>query len=141
MKKRGIVNYFEKFPSDFVSDVSRKRNEKLMGMTLIQIMKNKEFYKGIYSENYKHNLKILNSLKEKTTENLEKILNTKYRDLFNEFLDSDKYRNFFKQLVNDKENDIYDNDYHHLMKNFRGIYFYFPLNENLNNLESLCHYY
>ena len=47
-----------------------------MGMTLIQIMKNKEFYKGIYLENYKHNLKILNSLKEKTTENLEKILNT-----------------------------------------------------------------
>ena len=107
LKKRGIVNYFEKFPSDFVSDVSRKRNEKLMGMTLIQIMKNKEFYKGIYSENYKHNLKILNSLKEETTENLEKILNTKYRDLFNEFLDSDKYRNFFKQLVKDKENDIY----------------------------------
>ena len=107
LKKRGIANYFEKFPSDFVSDVSRKRNEALMEMTLIQIMKNKEFYKGIYLENYQHNLKILNSLKEETTPDLVKILNTKYRDLFNEFLNSDKYRNFFKQLVKDKENNIY----------------------------------
>ena len=107
LRKEGNKNYFELFPSDFVSDVARKRNKKILDMTIIQIMKKKELYKNEYLKNYCHNIKILDSLNEEKNHNLIKILNTKYRDLFDEFLHSDKFQNFVNLLIEENESDVY----------------------------------
>ena len=94
LKKEGNKNYFEKFPSDFVSDVARERNKEIMNMTIMQIMKKKELYEKGCLDDYIHNIKILDTLNEENNFNLINILNTKYKDLFNEFLNSDEFKNF-----------------------------------------------
>ena len=63
-------------------------------MTIMQIMKKKELYEKGCLDDYIHNIKILDTLNEENNFNLINILNTKYKDLFNEFLNSNEFKNF-----------------------------------------------
>ena len=43
LKSIGINNYFEKFPQFFASDINRKRNKKILNLTLREIFEQKVF--------------------------------------------------------------------------------------------------
>jgi len=64
LKSIGSKKYFEKFPHNFVNDVNQKRNKKIFGMTLREVLVEKKLY--IHEENsgfnnYSHNLKVVQS--------------------------------------------------------------------------------
>ncbi len=93
LKKGGSILFFEKFPQNFVADVNKKTNKTIIDMTLKTIIEKKENYIGdILERNYNHNMRVLDSLKEKKNEELEKVINMKYRDLFKEFLNSNEFK-------------------------------------------------
>ena len=111
LKKGGISLYFEKIPYAFTSDVTRSRNIGFLNMTLIQIMKDesmlyKRYFDGdkkldknkcnqyaLYERNFKQNSKILEILEKNKNLELEKFLNTKYGELFNQYFYSEDFRN------------------------------------------------
>ena len=87
-------------------------------MTLVQIMKKKDIYGSKYEGKYKHNLKVLDSLKDGDGKNyllLEKTLNTTYSDLFEEYINSNEFTYNLEQLKI-KENDMYVERYEYLSK-------------------------
>ena len=125
LKKGGSNNFFEKFSSVFASDIDRERNKALLNITLIQIMKNKDLYKNNSLEKYYHNLEVLKSLKKGKFLDLEKLLNTTYLDLFNEYINSENFENNLKKLKY-KENDVYIERYIYLSQTWIDFF--------LNNL-------
>ena len=87
--------YFTRFPQSFVSDIFRKTNKEIVNMTLAEIFVNKEINMGKRQadlNNYYHNLKVVNSDEIKENEELQKILNMKYCDLFEDYLNSDEFK-------------------------------------------------
>jgi hypothetical protein len=91
----GSKLYFTRFPQSFVSDIFRKTNKEIVNMTLAEIFVNKEINMGKRQadlNNYYHNLKVVNSDEIKENEELQKILNMKYCDLFEDYLNSDEFK-------------------------------------------------
>ena len=118
-------HYFEKYPTDFVSDIDRKRNKPFLDMTLVQIMKKKDIYGSKYEGKYKHNLKVLDSLKDGDGKNyllLEKTLNTTYSDLFEEYINSNEFAYNLEQLKI-KENGMYVERYEYLSKTWIEFFY------------------
>ena len=111
LKKGGISLYFEKIPYVFTSDVTRSRNKGLLNMTLMQIMKDenilyKRYFDGdkeldkdkcnqyeLYERNFKQNSKIIEIFGKNKNLELEKFLNTKYGELFDQYFNSEDFRN------------------------------------------------
>ena len=88
----GSNQYFTKFPQFFASDVDRNRNKIILDMTLQEIFENSELY--IYEDkngyvNYLHNKKTVKKIKNNDI--FKKILNKTFRELYEEFLDSDEF--------------------------------------------------
>ena len=88
----GSKQYFTKFPQFFASDVDRNRNKIILDMTLQEIFENSELY--IYEDkngyvNYLHNKKTVEKIKNNDI--FKKILNKTFRELYEEFLDSDEF--------------------------------------------------
>ena len=88
----GSNQYFTKFPQFFASDVDRNRNKIILDMTLQEIFENSELY--IYEDkngyvNYLHNKKTVEKIKNNDI--FKKILNKTFRELYEEFLDSDEF--------------------------------------------------
>ena len=88
----GSNEYFTKFPQFFASDVDRNRNKIILDMTLQEIFENSELY--IYEDkngyvNYLHNKKTVEKIKNNDI--FKKILNKTFRELYEEFLDSDEF--------------------------------------------------
>ena len=95
LKNIGSNQYFEKFPKHFASDPNKKRNKMILNMTLGEIFEKKELYiyendKGLF--NFKQNLKIVQSEEIKKNENFQKLLNKTFRELFEEYLNSDEFK-------------------------------------------------
>ena len=91
----GSSKYFEKFPQFFVSDVNQKRNKKIFGMTLREVLVEKKLY--IHEENsgfnnYSHNLKVVQSEEIKENEEFKKILDKTIRELYEEYINSDEFK-------------------------------------------------
>ena len=61
-------------------------------MTLLEIMENKELYKSYELNNYYHNLKVLKNKDIEENEELNKILNIKYRELYEDYLNSKEFK-------------------------------------------------
>lgn len=120
LKKGGSILFFEKFPQNFVADVNKKTNKTIIDMTLKTIIEKKENYIGdILERNYNHNMRVLDSLKEKKNEELEKVINMKYRDLFKEFLNSNEFKiDEINRLKKKKMKDSYIMRYIYLSKLF-----------------------
>ena len=93
LKNYGSKLYFMKFPQSFVSDIFRKTNKEIVNMTLEEIFKNKNIIKDKKDlKNYSHNLKVIQNEEIKKIEELQKILNMKYCNLFEEFINSDEFK-------------------------------------------------
>ena len=95
LKSIGSTKYFMKFPQNFVSDISQKRNKEIVNMTLRDIFEKKELYKQeneIGFENYLHNLKVIQSEIIKDNSEFKKILNKTFRELYEEYINSDEFK-------------------------------------------------
>lgn len=90
----GYKNKFRKFPQNFVSDITKKNNKQYVDMTLAQIFEQKSLYKSKHDLlNYQNNLKILERLKKENNSLMRTILNMKYKDIFEEYVNSDEFLN------------------------------------------------
>ena len=95
LKSIGSTKYFMKFPQNFVSDISQKRNKEIVNLTLKEIFEKKELYKQeneIGFDNYLHNLKVIQSEIIKENSEFKKILNKTFRELYEEYINSDEFK-------------------------------------------------
>ena len=119
LKKIKCPLYFEIFQKNLVLNIATKNYKKHLDLTLEEIFSKKKLYeiknKGNNFKNYYHNLTALNKLKsvefkyviEKTE--INNILKKKFHDLFQDYLNSDE----FKEQIEEMKNDVneYSNDY------------------------------
>ena len=87
-------------------------------MTLRQIIKKKESINQKDLKNYMHNLKVLSSLKEEKNINLEKFLDCKYRDLFEDYINSEEFKINVDLLKKKGMSDWYIENYKYLSAHF-----------------------
>ena len=120
--KEGKIRHknFERFSQKFVSDVTIQANKKILSMTLRQIIKKKDLYINQKDlKNYMHNLKVLSSLKEEKNIKLEKFLDCIYRDLFEDYINSDEFKiNEINRLKKKGMSDWYIKNYIYLSTHF-----------------------
>ena len=119
LKKIKCPLYFEIFQKNLVLNIATKNYKKHLDLTLEEIFSKKKLYeiknKGNNFKNYYRNLTSLNKLKsvefkyviEKTE--IINILEKKFHDLFQDYLNSDE----FKEQIEEMKNDVneYSNDY------------------------------
>ena len=96
LKDIGSNLYFMRFPQSFVSDIFRKSNREVVNMTLREIFENRNINVDVNKNpadlnNYYHNLKVVKSIDIIENKELQKILNKKYCDLFEEYLNSKEF--------------------------------------------------
>lgn len=122
LKKIGSNLYFMRFPQSFVGNICIENNKKVINMTLLDIFLNKEINVNKSSNdftNYYHNLNVINNIEIKENKQFQKILNTKYSELFNDFLNSAEFQideiNWLKQK---KFGDEFITRYINISKNF-----------------------
>ena len=130
LKESGSIIRFEKIQQDVVYDLVKKNNKKLLDMSLKQIFVNKELYRGKNIEKYNHNVKLINLLKSeeyndiRESTKIDRILNMKYYDLFQEYISSNEFIGEINRLKNNKTkfDDSYVEKYiyysFHFLKNF-----------------------
>jgi len=119
LKSIGSHNYFEKFPQYFASDVNQKRNKEILNMTLLEIFEKKELYiheneKGLL--NYSHNLNVVQSEEVKENEELKKIFNKSFRELYEEYVHSNEFNIDEISRLKKKNGDEYVKNYIYLAK-------------------------
>ena len=108
LKQSGSIIIFEKIQQDVVYDLVKKNNKKLLDMSLEQIFIKKELYRGKKMEKYFHNLKLINLLKSEEYDEIrertqiDRILNMKYNDLFQEYISSNEFIGEINRLKNNK---------------------------------------
>ena len=95
LKNNGSNLYFMRLPQSFVSDICIKNNKKVINMTLSEIFLNEEINVNNTNKdltNYFHNLKVINNMDIKENKEFQKILNMKFYELFNEYLNSVEFQ-------------------------------------------------
>lgn len=122
LKNIGSNLYFMRFPQSFVSDIYRKTNKEVVNMTLAEIFVNKEINTSKNRpdlNNYYHNLKVVNSDEIKKNEEMQKILNMKYCDLFDDYINSDEFKiDEINRLKRKNMNEEFINRYINVSKTF-----------------------
>jgi len=117
-----IKLYFEKFPQNLVTDVTRNSNKDLLNMSLEEIFKKKELYNTNDKSclnNYYHNLEVIKSKEVQENSELKTILNKKYFELFEEYINSKEFKvDEINRLKKNKMNDFYIERYIYLAKHF-----------------------
>ena len=126
LKNIGSNLYFMRFPQSFVSDIYRKTNKEVVNMTLAEIFVNKEINTSKNRpdlNNYYHNLKVVNSDEIKKNEEMQKILNMKYCDLFEDYINSDEFKiDEINRLKRKNMNEEFINRYINVSKTFIKFY-------------------
>ena len=106
-----IKSYFEKFPQNLVTDVTRNSNKDLLNMSLEEIFEKKELYNKNDKNslnNYYHNLEVIKSKEVQENPELKTILNKKYYELFEEYINSKEFKvDEINRLKKKKMNDLY----------------------------------
>ena len=94
LKKSGSRKYFEFFPSKFSSEINRKKCKIIVNMTLNEIFLDKNLYKNENEDGlrkYKHNSNVVKSEEVKNNEKLQEILNKTFRQLYEDYINSDDF--------------------------------------------------
>ena len=111
--------YLVKFPQNLVVNVTKNANKTLLNMSLEQIFEKKELYKEKDLINYAHNLKVIKSKEVQGNSELKAILNKKYSELFEEYVNSKEFKvDDINRLKKNKMNDFYIERYIYLAKHF-----------------------
>ena len=119
LKNSGSKLYFEKLPQNFVCDITKSSNNKILNMTLEEIFENKELYDQKYFDNYNHNLNVLKSKDIQECQELKEILNKKYCELFEEYINSKEFQiDEINRLKNKEMDDAYIEKYIYLAFHF-----------------------
>ena len=97
LKYYGSSLKFLLFPQKIASETKKERIRKILNMTLKEIISNKDLYnfkneneKGF--KNYKKNSKIVESEEIKNYEELQNILNKTFRQLYEDYINSDEFK-------------------------------------------------
>ena len=120
LKNAGSKIYFGKFPQNFVIDITKSRNKKILNMTLLQIFKKYELYKFEKGEDlykYKHNLKMVQSEEILGNESIKRILNKTFSQLYTEYVNSDEFIKVEIKRLKGNNDDDYIKRYINLAKN------------------------
>ena len=119
LKKKKSRLYFVKFPISFVNDVKRNTNKDIINLSLLEIISKKELYNENDLSNYYHNLKVIENKETLENEELKEILNKKYCELFEEYINSKEFNiDEINRLKNNNFGDVYIKRYLYLAKNF-----------------------
>ena len=111
--------YFEKLPQNFVCDITKSSNNKILNMTLEEIIENKELYDQKYFNNYNHNINVLKSKDIQECQELKEIMNKKYCELFEEYINSKEFQiDEINRLKNKEMDDAYIEKYIYLAFHF-----------------------
>ena len=132
------VYSFEKFPQNFVSNVTKADNKIILDMTLLEIFKNKDLYKPKKTDktdkknkknetewlnNYNYNLTILEKKEINQNERIKNILNKTFREIYTEHINSNEFIvNEIKRLKKKKMRDEYIKNYIKLSKNLINFF-------------------
>ena len=108
LKSKKSKLYFLKFPITFVNDIKKDTNKDIINISLFNIMSNKELYNENDLTNYYHNLKVIENKEINENEELMKILNKKYSELFKEYINS---KEFNITEINRLKNNNMENSY------------------------------
>ena len=117
LKQNRSKLYFVKFHQKFISNITRKSNKKLLNMTLSEIFEKKEVYSS-NDLNFKHNLKVVQTKEIKENEELKEILNKKYCELFEEYINSKEFNIDEINRLEEKFDDSYIESYKNLARHF-----------------------
>ena len=119
LKNKKSRFYFEKFPISFVNDIRKNTNKDIIDKTLLEIILKKELYDEKDLSNYHHNLKVLENKEIKEIKELKEILNKKYRELFEEYINSKEFNiDEINRLKNNNMDNIYIERYIYQSKHF-----------------------
>ena len=119
LKKKKSRLYFVKFPISFVNDVKRNTNKDIIYFSLLEIISKKELYNESNLNNYYHNLKVIENKETLENEELKEILNKKYCELFEEYINSKEFNiDEINRLKNNNFGDVYIKRYLYLAKHF-----------------------
>ena len=111
-KGKGSHKFFYRFSKKIIIDMVKKNNKKLLDMTLRQIIENDS------NKGNKLNSDFLPSLQVEKNDKLEELLNSKYNDLFEIYINSQEFENEINRLKVKGYPDYYINLYIYLSKNF-----------------------
>ena len=89
LKKLGFKKTLHKFPQGFAGDATKEKNKEFMNMTLLQIFEKNDSYENQDLKNFKYNLDIVKKIK--SDENIRLILDKKYCELYEEYINSDEF--------------------------------------------------
>ena len=127
LKNSGCKKSFDFFPYKFSSDVNKERNKYILDMTLREIFLNKKLYEfedknGLYK--YKSNFDLVQNEEIKNNEKLQKILNKTFRELYEDYINSDDFNiDEINRLKNNKtEDEQYIETYKILSKNLINFF-------------------
>ena len=119
IKKNGGKYFFEKFQLYFISDVSKMTNKTLINMTLEEIYRKKELYHEKELNYYYRNLNVLESKDIQENKELKKVLNKKFYELFEEYVNSKEFKiDEIDRLKNNNMEESYIKRYIYLARNF-----------------------
>ena len=119
LKNKKSKLYFVKFPISFVNDIKRNTNKDIINKSLLEIMLNKGLYNENDLNNYYHNLKVVGNKEILENEELKAILNKKYCELFEEYINSKEFNiNEINRLKNNNLEDVYIKKYIYQSKYF-----------------------
>lgn len=119
LKAIGSMQYLEKFPQNFICDINQKRNKNILDLTLREIFEKKELFVGKENDlsKYLHNLRVVQSEEIKENEEFKKILNKKYCELYEEYINSDDFKiDEINRLKENKNGDEYIEKYIYLAR-------------------------
>ena len=126
LKIFGSRKYFENFPKQFASDPCKKRNKIILDMTLREIFEKKELYVKENKKgwaNYFHNLKVVQSDEIKGNREFQKILNKTFRQLYEEYINSDVFKiNEINRLIRKEMDDNYIQKYKMVAKHLISFF-------------------
>ena len=112
IKLSKIKQKLKKFPEKLINEIAKINNKKYLNLTLEDFYTRRELYNSKeLLKHFEHNLVIINHIMEENNKNfretsgVEILLKMKFRDLINQYLKSDEYKQKMTEL--NKNNGIY----------------------------------
>ena len=123
LKKLGYKELFRYFPQKLVGEITKKKNKELMNMTLFQIIEKNDSYIKKDLLNFEYNLEIIKKIKTDEKTEVYFILNKKFSEIFEEYVNSDAFKEEIVRLNSKHKNEeFYLQRYEYLAKNFVRFY-------------------
>ena len=123
LKKLGYKELFRYFPQKLVGEITKKKNKELMNMTLFQILEKNDSYIKKDLINFEYNLEIIKKIKTDEKTEVYFILNKKFSEVFEEYINSDAFKEEIVRLNSKHKNEeFYLQRCEYLAKNFVRFY-------------------